>query len=81
MNSIFDIVTQCCEIGGEILGRLFHRFKAHHMCSPVLRAKRCCHVIENRAQHRWNPEQQSRRGDDFTPRPHGRRPEGSVRSC
>jgi error-prone DNA polymerase len=42
---------------------------------------RLCHVIENRAQHRRNPEQQSRRGDDFAPRLHGRCPEDSVRSC
>jgi hypothetical protein len=40
-----------------------------------------CHVIENRAQHRRNPEQQSRCGDDFMPRLHGRCHEGSVRSC
>ena len=42
---------------------------------------RRCHVVEIWMQVRRVPQLRSRRGNDLTPRLHGRRPEGSVCSC
>ena len=43
--------------------------------------RRSCHVVEIWMQVRRVPQLRSRCGNDFTPRLHGRRPEGSVCSC
>jgi len=44
-------------------------------------ATRLCHVVEKWVRFCRNPQLQSRRSDDFTPRLQGRCPEVSVRSC
>jgi hypothetical protein len=38
-------------------------------------------TLPNRARNKSPGTSGSRRSDDFTPRLHGRRPDGSVRSC
>ncbi len=43
--------------------------------------KRALFTLPNIARNKSPGTSGSRRSDDFTPRLHGRRPEGSVRSC
>jgi hypothetical protein len=56
-------------------------FPSNRANQPFGMSIRRCHVVEIWMQVRRVPQLRSRRGNDFTPRLHGRRPEGSVCSC
>jgi hypothetical protein len=67
INGVFGVLPKIREVSRD------SRFG---MCLPD-----CSVTLANRAHNKSPGTLGSRRSDDFTPRLHGRCPEGSVRSC